>query len=637
MNQLSSAEPSGTKLDRSLVNVMPGGLVCHQMETFRITQVLDFQSVLGINVESGRAAVMPIAELKPFLGSKVRGAYADYDLEELGAEEWATAQKRYSFISPLLGIEGQSRKAVEKQAQAAGVDVVTVYRWLKRYKEQGEIIALVPLKRGWSMGRSRISEQVEQVISKTLEEYYLTEQKPNVKATSEEVRRRCRALKLQPPNITTIQARIHKIPDRIRLRKRGDIELAGNKYDPRPGGLHTDFPLQIVQIDHTPMDVILVDDVHRRPIGRPWLTLAICVYTRMVTGYYFSMDAPSAVSVAMCVVHSILPKERWLAHHNVDASWPVWGKMSTLHSDNGADFHTHSLIQSCVLHGIKREFRPKKNPHWGAKIERLMGTFAGMAKRDRGATFSNPGERSEYDSEDKSTYTFAEYEERLVRNIIVYNNKYHEGIECSPITKWNTAFFGDKDSNPLLPLPPRVVDPWSFQLDFLPAVRRTIRPDGVEMDAMYYAEALRPYVGALDHATKKPRKFLFRRDPRDINRIWFYDPGLREYFEIPILRGRYPGASVSEYVAAKKKAKQMGRDALDHELIQRLLEENRQQEAEAAARTKAARKSTQKRTNNAKQTTPARPKPDVPVLPPKTADLSEMLSIDDVDTFGDVW
>ena len=154
---------------------------------------------------------------------------------------------------------------------------------------------------------------------------------------------------------------------------------------------------------------------------------------------------------------------------------------------------------------------------------------------------------------------------------------------------------------------------------------------------MYYAEALRPYVGAIDPATKNPRKFLFRRDPRDVNRIWFYDPGLREYFEIPILRGRYAGVTVSEYVAAKKKAKQMGRDAIDHDLIERLIEENRQQEIEAAARTKEARKNTQKRTNNAKQTTPAKPKPDLPSPPPKPVDVPGLLSIDDVDTFGDVW
>lgn len=640
MNDSAAENPLGIKIDRSLVDIAVGSLVCHQKEVFRITQVLDFQSVLGLNVETGRPTVLRISELKPFLGQKVRGAYADHDLEDIGAEEWSTAQKRYSVIAPLLGIEGQSRRVVEERAKEAKVDPVTVYRWIRRFKEQGEVTALIPLKRGWGKGRPRISEAVEKVIAETLEDFYLTDQRPDMTATTVEVRRRCKALKLPAPNVTTVHARVMKIPERIRLRRRGDKELAGNKFDARPGALDTEYPLQIVQIDHTPADMIIVDDVHRRPIGRPWLTLAICVYSRMVTGYFLSMDPPSAVSVAMCVVHSILPKEKWLALHGVDAQWPVWGKMGTLHSDNGADFKTYSLIQACINHDIKREFRPRKKPHWGAKIERWMGTFAGINKKDKGATFSSPGERSEYDSDKKSIYTFEEYEQRLVRNIIKYNEAYHEELDMAPIRKWNLAFFGDKENDPIVPLPPRVADPWTFQLGFLPSTWRVIHPYGVELDAMYFAEALRPWIGETDPKTKRARKFLFRRDPRDINRIWFYDPALREYFECHILRARYPGVTVGEYVAAKKKAKKEGRDAINHEVIERMLEENKQQEISAAEQTKKARVSSQKRTNNARQRTPALPTPQAaPKAAPTPVEAApaQLLSADDVDTFGDVW
>ena len=45
-------------------------------------------------------------------------------------------------------------------------------------------------------------------------------------------------------------------------------------------------PLDLVQIDHTKLDIIVVDDEQRLPIGRPWITLAIDVYSRMVTGFY---------------------------------------------------------------------------------------------------------------------------------------------------------------------------------------------------------------------------------------------------------------------------------------------------------------------------------------------------------------
>jgi transposase InsO family protein len=53
-----------------------------------------------------------------------------------------------------------------------------------------------------------------------------------------------------------------------------------------------EFPLAIVQIDHTPLGIILVDETARMPIGRPWLTLAIDVFSRMVTGYDLTFDPP---------------------------------------------------------------------------------------------------------------------------------------------------------------------------------------------------------------------------------------------------------------------------------------------------------------------------------------------------------
>jgi putative transposase len=42
-----------------------------------------------------------------------------------------------------------------------------------------------------------------------------------------------------------------------------------------------------VQIDHTEIDIIVVDELTRTPLpGRPWLTLAIDVFSRVVTGLH---------------------------------------------------------------------------------------------------------------------------------------------------------------------------------------------------------------------------------------------------------------------------------------------------------------------------------------------------------------
>jgi hypothetical protein len=82
---------------------------------------------------------------------------------------------------------------------------------------------------------------------------------------------------------------------------------------------------KFVQIDHTKLDVIVVDEEQRLPIGRPWITLAIDVYSRMVLGFYISLDPPGAIATSLCIAHAALPKETRLAKRGIVGSWPCWG------------------------------------------------------------------------------------------------------------------------------------------------------------------------------------------------------------------------------------------------------------------------------------------------------------------------
>lgn len=107
------------------------------------------------------------------------------------------------------------------------------------------------------------------------------------------------------------------------MKARPGARAADAAYEPTPGHYpQTSWPLEVIQIDHTPVDVIVVDQAHRRPIGRPYLTVAIDVHTRIVTGFLLSLEPPQATSVALCVAHAVLPKDDWLAKWRVDASWP---------------------------------------------------------------------------------------------------------------------------------------------------------------------------------------------------------------------------------------------------------------------------------------------------------------------------
>ena len=53
------------------------------------------------------------------------------------------------------------------------------------------------------------------------------------------------------------------------------------------------------------MDVIVVDEKYREPIGKPYLTLAIGTFTRCIVGMLLTLEAPSATSVGLCLAHTV--------------------------------------------------------------------------------------------------------------------------------------------------------------------------------------------------------------------------------------------------------------------------------------------------------------------------------------------
>ncbi|MDA8152403.1 MAG: DDE-type integrase/transposase/recombinase [Acidithiobacillus sp.] len=592
---------------RQTFRPIPGSMAVSDGAVYRITEVIDFETIIGTDVESGRSASLRIADLAPV----VNGSKKVQDIDSIADENWKIAQERHAAIQPLVDRFDVGRREVEARAQEVGVNFTTLYRWLKRYRDAGTLDSLMPEKRGVRKGARKISVHAEQIIQHVIDELYLTVQRPSVQKVVLEVRRRCKEAQLpEVPHPNTIRARVSEISERDSLRKRGYREKAKNKFTPVPGQFpNADYPLAVVQIDHTPADIILVDDIYRKPIGRPTVTMAIDVFSRMVVGYYLSFDAPSITSVGMCVAHAILPKEDWLVLHNVDTTWPVSGLMTTIHVDNGSDFRSESFRNSCAMYNIRLEYRPVKQARFGGHIERLLGTFLKEFHGLPGTTFSSIKERDEYDSEKHATMTKSEFETWLVTLICkVYHKRIHSGIGMTPEKKWELGIFGDEDT-PGRGLSSIPADREVLLLDFLPMFRRTIQADGVSIDGLtYYADVIRQWINADD--PDKPgtkRQFIFRRDPRDISIIWFHDPDLGMYFRIPFADQSMPSMSIWEYTLAAKRARQNGMKSMNEAMVLQALNDLRQQVDSSSEKTKKARRQQQRRKEHSKKVSPSRP------------------------------
>lgn len=633
----SSATPQPVDSTRGRLTIEPGILVQWNDKVFRIAHVLDFESAVGVEVESGRSIPLKIDDLSP-VGLPRPETFAAYDLEEIDDKDWKIATERYAAIKPLLDQSLRGRAEVAARAKEVGTSPATLYRWLQRYSSLQVLTALLPRQRGWQHGKSRISTSIESIIQEVIRDFYLTPQRPRDQKAVNEVQRRCTLQGIEPPNPGTIRLRLSRIPEKEHLRGRGFREKAKNKFFPASGRFpNADYPLAVIQIDHTEVDIILVDDVYRKPIGRPWITLAIDVYSRMVVGYYLSFDSPSETSIAICVAHSVLPKDEWLLLHKVDAQWPVWGIPKTIHVDNGPDFRSNNFQKSCLTYGINLEFRPVKQPRYGGHIERMLGTLLREIHTLPGTTFSSIKDREGYDAEKNAAMTKSEFESWLVGLICrIYHQRLHTAIGMTPLRKWEIGIFGSGDVEGV-GLPQRPTNRHSLLLDFLPSFQRTIQAFGVTIEGMaYYAESLRPWINAIDPDSGAKREFIFRRDPRDISTIWFFDPTLKQYFQIPFADQSLPPMSIWEYQLARDKLKREGMASVNKHDLARALTDLRSQVDQSMEKTKKARRQAQRRKEHEKKVSPTAPFPTTIKPPASPLEPPSALSEGDIEDFGEI-
>ena len=581
-----------------ILRFTPGEIVSFNGDQYSIQSVIDFDSILATHLVDKTTRRLLIKDLITPDEAASSAEKGSVDLATVSDEDWQEAQFRFDIIRPLLKTGTRTANDVEERAKAAGVHRATVYRWLNLYEQFGVVSALLPTERSGGRGKSRLSAEVEVVIEATIKDFYLNKQKPSAQKTCEEVLRRCRNAKLPLPHPNTVRRRISILSERVKLERRISAKLAREKYDPQIGSFPgAEWPLSVVQIDHTKLDIILVDDKDRMPIGRPWITVGIDVFSRMIAGIYVSLDPPGALSVGLCIANAILPKDKWLAKLGITTFWPVWGVMKVIHADNAKEFRGEMLKRACLKYGIELDWRPVGKPQYGAHIERLMGTFNEEIHLLPGTTFSNTAERGEYDSDMTSALTLSEFENWLISYITgVYHQKVHSGIGTSPLKKFEEGIFGN-DDRPGTGLPSLIVDEERLRLDLMPYLERSVQPYGIVIDEIhYYHDVLRTWINATDPENRsKKRLFLVRRDPRDISVVYFYDPEVKTYYEIPYRDTSHQPMSLWELKEVKRRLQEEGRKDINEDLIFDTFEKMRAMEAEAVKVTKKMRRDRQRR------------------------------------------
>lgn len=148
----------------------------------------------------------------------------------------------------------------------------------------------------------RIGQEYVPILKEAIEKEYLSLKRKTKKAIYQSIEVRCAKKGLEPPNEDTVRKILGRIPSQFRVRLR-DGNKAAEAFDPVTRGFSNEeaqYPLHIVEIDHTQLDLDVIDERSGHVIGRPWITLGIDVFSRMVWCFYVSFAAPSANVVRKC-------------------------------------------------------------------------------------------------------------------------------------------------------------------------------------------------------------------------------------------------------------------------------------------------------------------------------------------------
>lgn len=177
------------------------------------------------------------------------------------------------------------------------------------------------------------------------------------------VRNRCTDEGLVIPSSKTFRAEIKRRREQtVALARQGrkasypltDFQWHIDQSTPR----HGERPLEIGHIDHTELDVELVDSRTGANLRRPWLTVLIDAQTRFILAFFLSFDPPSYRS-CMAVIRECVKR-----HGRIP---------KTIVVDQGSDFE--SLYFEALLARLEthKKSRPAAKSRFGSVIERFFG------------------------------------------------------------------------------------------------------------------------------------------------------------------------------------------------------------------------------------------------------------------------
>jgi len=502
---------------------------------------------------------------------------APRDLSTFAPSQVDEARRRQHYLAGLLTTDGDLPPKIEipgritKIAQAISdqkrpPSVATICRWVLAYRVTRCVVRLVPGH--WLKGRKAVIEgEIEGMLLDVVNEEYLKPEAIPVAKVWWEFKGRidlhnrsaAPSRQLTLPSRSSVYRYVDRLDpylvDRARLGKRvADLNsrVAATEMQVRQ-------ILDRWEIDHTPLDVLVVDPETGKVIGRPYLTVVLDRASRMVMAFLIHLGAPNTESVLRVIDRAIRPKHEWLSHHpKVINVWPARGLPLLLMPDNAAEFHAGNVYLAFDDLGIELMFPRTRAPQMKGAVERFFHTLnVDLIHCLPGTTFSNVKERGDYPSEKFACLTLHDLEALILKWIVDgYHQRPHRGLKNkTPTEVW---VIGEKERTIHLP-----ADLDSLECILAMRDQKVLQHYGVDFPGLRYNM---PELGPLRQRLAPGEKVDVRyRD--ELGHIWIYNKFRKLFLKVPCTNKDAIGMSRDIYEQARKIAREAGRDADSFDVV----------------------------------------------------------------------
>lgn len=417
----------------------------------------------------------------------------------------------------------------------------TISKWWKEIDSSGGDLLTVINGNCLRKPAKRLDKESEEFLQNHIDDHYAQRTQPTVLGAYRDYTQKLKAENTaresqKRPLLVKVSERTYG--NRIADRPKEEIMIArlGREETRRylkmaKGHLPADHPLDAVEIDHTPMNLYVIDDHALLPLGRPWLTVIKDRYSGVLLGFYVSFQKTGLNSIFGAIKHSLsshhLAYELW---PDIENPWPAFGRAVYYVSDRGADFLSQRYRNAIKALGSFYEYCERRTPWLKGSIERFFLTleqtfFESMP----GRTYASLEKRGDYNPAKDAVIRFSTLIYLLHKWAADFHNvQTNKRNQAAPLELW----LGGIEQAP--PPYPCSID----ELNIILGEHHTgvLSQEGIRFSWQTYAD---DQLEALMKDIGRGETINYVVCDEDLGQIYVEHPGTHKYLCVPSTRPEY--------------------------------------------------------------------------------------------------